>query len=178
MVACMAFVAMAWWLSLTWDAAQGRVGWLRATGGGLAVLAWGVMAWRWATGLRPQAVRVLHWLPHGALAEEEGATTRAASARWLDEQGRGLEVRVAMDTGGGLLLRLRPTQGQPGRQASAEWRWVGARALQGPWRWRLKTGDRHSPLPDGEKAEQPMVASWTLRASRKATLPKSSRRSA
>lgn len=180
----MAALALGWWVSLAMDAAQGRASWMAVTVAACGVLGWAVFMLRWAGALRPQGARLVSWHPLAMrradrLADRSGKGE--APARWTDEQGAPLELRVRMDFGAGVLLQLCSQQGAGGwraRSARSEWRWVGADALAGPWRWRLISAASHGLARNDEEAERSKMASWTLSAPQKALLPKSARRSA
>lgn len=169
-------LALAWWASLVVDAARGATPWWAAAISAAALLLWGGFSWRQASRLHGQPPRLVRW--HAAGMAERGDTRQVMPAHWTDDAGLPLDVHVAMDLGAGMLLRLTPTAKRGVAVAPAEWRWVDARALEGPWRWRLIASRGSSRLFSAEQHDAPMVASLALIASQKATLPKSARRSA
>ena len=175
MAAAMACLALAWWVSLALDAFQGRTSWWPVVFAACALLAWAVPVLRWSKALAPQAERRIHWHPPAA----RQAARQDAPVRWTDEEGRSLTVSIAMDLGAGVLVRVLPADASRRRAGQVQWRWIGHRALRGPWRWRLVSASGLGAVPADERgAEQTMVASWALASSQKATLPKPVRRSA
>lgn len=182
-MAAMGVLALGWWVSLAMDAAQGRTSWMAVTVAACGGLVWAVFMLRWVGALRPQEARPVSWHPLAMRRADRLSDCLGkaeAPVRWTDEQGAPLELRVRMDLGAGVLLQLCSpgTDGWRARSARSEWRWVGADALAGPWRWRLISAASHGLARNDEEAERSKMASWTLFAPQKALLPKSARRSA
>lgn len=175
----MACLALVWWGSLAFDASLGRASWWSVLLAAALWLAWLVPVYRWAKALKPQAERLVYWHPPALRHALDDPSRQRAPVRWTDEEGNPLDLRVEMDLGAGVLVRVQTVDAGARRTAQIQWRWIDGRSLRGPWRWRLMSAGRLSSVPADEcGTAEAMVASWAQTPSQKAILPKPARRSA